>query len=489
MTTAAPTLQRTRDALRAPDFRRLLAMRVASTVGDGLFQAALVTSLVFSPGDQTTTAGFAIASLIVVLPYSVIGPFAGVFIDRWSRRRILVIGPLLRVATAALVLLDVTDAPVLFYGGALLVLSVNRFFLSAASAVVPRLVPTEDLLIANSLATIGGTTALLVGVFAGGIVADAFGTVPLVIGCGVIWLIASAAAARIRSDLRPHTLPESPELLRHALRRVAVEFGTGVRLLARTPRALGPITTMGVDQFGQGLVLVLSLFVFRERFQEGVGSFSYLIGAGGLGVFAGLATVGVLERRWAKERIVGVAFAVGGATLLVIAPLIGPWTVLFASFFVGLSFAWKKIPSDTLVQESVPDGFRGRIFAVYDVWYQVSRLLAAFVAIWMLPTLGEAWSVALVGLLFLAWSPVLPRWLARAPELTLEFTGGDAGKPTAVVWGAVTEPVEVLIAGSLDATGRTESFRLTMRDGTTIDVRREGEDWHLVRELDDRATP
>ncbi len=480
------TLQRTRDAVRAPDFRRLLAMRVSSTVGDGLLQAALVTSLVFAPEDQTTTAGFAVASLIVVLPYSVLGPFAGVFIDRWSRRRILVVGPLLRAAAAVLVLADAGDAPVLFYGGALLVLSVNRFFLSAASAVVPRLVPADDLLIANSLATIGGTTALLAGVFAGGLVADAFGTVPLIVGCAAIWVLASLLASRIRSDLRPHVLPGSPELLRHALRRVAVEFAGGIRLLARTPRALGPITTMGIDQFGQGLVLVLSLFVFRERFEEGVGSFSYLIGAGGVGVFAGLATVGLLEQRRTKERIVSLAFAVGGVGLLAIAPLIGPWTVLGASFVVGLSFAWKKIPSDTLVQESVPDGYRGRVFAVYDVLYQLSRLLAAFVAIWMLPALGEAWSVAVVGVLFLAWSPVLPRWLARAPELRLEFHDGDRTRPIRIVWGGVTEPVEVVAS---DPTAHPPSFRLAMRDGTTVDVRRDGHDWRIVRELEGDERP
>ena len=88
------SLQRTKGALRSPDFRRLLIMRIVSTIGDGLFQASLITSLVFSPDEQTTTKGFALASLVIGLPFSVIGPFAGVFIDRWSRRRILIVGPL-----------------------------------------------------------------------------------------------------------------------------------------------------------------------------------------------------------------------------------------------------------------------------------------------------------------------------------------------------------------------------------------------------------
>ncbi|MEX2275595.1 MAG: MFS transporter [Actinomycetota bacterium] len=483
------SLQRTKGALRSPDFRRLLVMRIVSTVGDGLFQASLITSLVFSPDEQTTTEGFALASLVIVLPFSVIGPFAGVFIDRWPRRRILIVGPLLRAAIVGLVLFNAGDAPVLFYGGALWVLSVNRFYLTTANAVVPRLVPTEDLLIANSLATIGGTTALIAGAFAGGLVADAFGTVPLIVGCAVVWLAASVLAWRIHSDLRPHMLPESPELLRHALRRVAVEFGDGVRQLVHTPRALGPITSMGIDQLCQGLILVLSLFVFRDRFQEGVGSFSYLIGAGGLGVFAGLVTVGKLEERFEKEQIIAGSFLLSGVTLLAIAPLIGPWTVLIASFFVGLSFAWKKIPADTLVQESVPDGYRGRIFAAYDVVYQGARLFAAALAIPMLPGLGEAWSVTAVAVILLLWAPVLPRWLAHVPELRLVFAAGSGpgAEPIAVVWGGVEEPVHVVRSWDEERAGtQMTCLRLDLEDGTRIDVSRRGDEevWRLDRELD-----
>ena len=124
---------------------------------------------------------------------------------------------------------------------------------------------------------------------------------------------------------------------------------------------------------GQGIVLVLSLFVFRDRFEEGVGSFSNLIGAGGLGVLLGILTVGKLEERFPKERIVARAFFAGGVVLIAVATYITGWSVLVASFAVGLTFAWKKIPVDTMVQEAIPDGYRGRVFAVYDVAYNLSE--------------------------------------------------------------------------------------------------------------------
>ena len=408
------TLDRARGALRSHDFRRLFGVRLVSQFADGLFQAALIASVVFSPEDQSTTVGLFKATLVISLPFSVLGPFTGVFIDRWSRRRILVRAPWLRTATVALVLFDPVDQAVPFFAGALIVLSVNRFFLATAQAVVPRLVPGEDLLIANSMATVGGTVALLTGVFVGGKVADAFGDGGIVLASGGLWLVASLVASRIRSDLTPEAVSEDPELLRHAVRRVLAEFRDGVRKLGGTPRAVGPIVSITVDQVGQGVILTLSLVVFRERFQEGVGSFSNLIGAGGLGVLLGIATVGALEERFPKERIVAGAFLVGGIVLLAVSLYVTGVSVLLASFATGTTFAWKKIPVDTMVQESLPDGYRGRVFAVYDVAYNLSRVAAAAIAIPLFPRLGDAGTVAAVGAVFVLWTPVLPRWIRNA---------------------------------------------------------------------------
>jgi MFS family permease len=442
---------------------------------------------VFSPDKQSTAAGFAIATLIVSLPFSILGPFTGVFIDRWSRRRILVVAPLLRGALVWLVLFDAESAAAPFYVGALWVLSVNRFYLATAVAGVPRLVATRDLLVANSISIVGGTVALLAGVFVGGWVADLAGDDVVIVIAAVQWLVASAIARGIRSPLVPHHLTEAP--MRDELRRIAHEFADGARVLARTPRALGPITSITLDQMGQGIVLVLSLFVFRDRFEQGVASFSNLIGAGGVGVLLGILTVGKLEERFAKERIVAGSFLIGGLVLIAVSLVVDQWTVLMASFAVGLTFAWKKIPVDTLVQEAVPDGYRGRVFAVYDVAYNLSRVAAAFLAIPMLEGLGPEWSVALVGVAFVLWSPVLPRWISRTPDLRIRFYEGARAEeePRSVVWGGIEEEVEVRRRWLDERDGeRRMRYRLAMRDGTVIEVSRgESESaWRLDRELD-----
>ena len=314
----------------------------------------------------------------------------------------------------------------LFFAGALWVLSVNRFYLATAVAVVPRLVPTEDLLMANSMATVGGTVALLLGVFVGGWMVDldrrGWGARDRSRGRRVARRL--AARDEDPSPLLPHHVPETP--MGDELRRVVREFVDGITRLARTPRALGPITSITLDQVGQGIVLVMSLFVFRDRFEEGVGSFSNLIGAGGLGVLLGILTVGKLEERFPKERIVARAFFAGGIVMIAVSTYITGWSVLIASFAVGLTFAWKKIPVDTMVQEAIPDGYRGRVFAVYDVAYNLSRVAAAFLAIPLLNAFGVAGAVAIVGVVFILWSPVLPPVDRPGPRAHAPFLRGLA---------------------------------------------------------------
>lgn len=404
-------------------------MRLLSQTADGFIQAALVSSIAFSPEKATSVSGFAVALAVTILPYSLIGPFAGVFIDRWSRRRIMVIAPLLRAAPVFLILLSPTRDAVPFYAGALWIISVNRFFLSTAQAVVPRMVPSQDLLAANSVATVGGTVALLVGVFAGGLISDASGNGAIVTASAVMWVVAAGLASRLRSDLRPHQLPEPAALLRHQFRRVGFEFVDGMRHILHTPRAVGPIVAISVDQLGQGFLLVLALFVFKNVFGEGVGSFSWLIGAGGVGVLLGITTVGRLADRFTRQQIIAGSFVVGGLAMLFVAIVFGRWTVLLASFAVGLSFAWKKIPVDTMVQEAVPDGLRGRVFAVYDVAYNLARLAAGLLAIPLLPRLGARGCAALMGIVFLLWTPVLPLWLRRAPAAAPFPAAGEPSGP------------------------------------------------------------
>ena len=176
--------------------------------------------------------------------------------------------------------------------------------------------------------------------------------------------------------------------------------------------------------------------------------------------------------------------------LVAVSFIIRDWSVLLASFAVGLTFAWKKISVDTMVQEALPDGYRGRVFSVYDVVYNLARVVAAALAIPMIPRLGRRrhrsrrWaSCSSCG------RRSFGRWFGQEPELSIRFyAGGRADEePRSIVWGGVEEPVELVRTWREERDGeRRLAFRLALADGTELDVSRSEPDgpWRLDREGD-----
>ena len=147
------------------DFRKLFAVRLVSQTADGMFQVGLATLFFFSPENASTATGVATAFAVLLLPFTIVGPWAGVLLDRWRRRQVLFVGNLVRVAlTVVIALIMVTDGvgPAV-YVLALVNLSINRFLLSALSASLPRTVDGPLLLTANSLTPTLGAAAAGVG--------------------------------------------------------------------------------------------------------------------------------------------------------------------------------------------------------------------------------------------------------------------------------------------------------------------------------------
>jgi len=128
-----------RDVLGAGNFRRLFAVRLVGQFCDGLFQSALATFVLFSPERQANAAQIAAAFAILYLPYSLVGPFAGVLLDRWWRRQVLLFGNLARAAVVGVIVFQTAAGHAgLDLGVAVLVaLGVNRFVLAALSAALP----------------------------------------------------------------------------------------------------------------------------------------------------------------------------------------------------------------------------------------------------------------------------------------------------------------------------------------------------------------
>ncbi|MGA4850004.1 MFS transporter [Streptomyces sp. G5(2025)] len=398
--------------LRLRDFRRLLAVRLISQGADGVYQVALATYVVFSPEKQASAGAIASAMAVLLLPYSLVGPFAGVLLDRWQRRQVFLYGNSLRAAlavlTAVLMLSDVPDR--LFYASALCVTAVNRFVLAGLSAALPRVVDDDRLVIANSLSPTAGTLAATVG---GGLafvvrLAGSDSDAVVVLLGAALYLCAALASLRMARDL----LGPGPGLVRphfgEALAGTAHGLAAGLRHLAQRPAAARALAAMTVLRFCYGaltvMVLMLCRYAWSSSESEGLALLGLAVGISGAGFFvAALVTPSAAGRLGPGGWI-----TVSAATAAVLEPALGlafaPVPLLIAAFALGLTTQGAKIATDTVVQSSVDDGFRGRVFSLYDVLFNVAFVGAAAVAALMLP--GDGRSVPLVIMVALLYAAV-----------------------------------------------------------------------------------
>ncbi|TML78075.1 MAG: MFS transporter [Actinobacteria bacterium] len=368
----------TRDQVRrlftASGFRRFFATRMISQLGDGVFQLSAGAVLLFDhPGKNPALALLGVFAVALV-PYSALGPFVGVFIDRWERRKILTWVPVGRALCAATI-----PAAVLlgkrgwaFYLVVLVVLSSNRFFLATMSAVLPQLVEEDDLLVANTVATTGGSIANVVGQGLGaGISAVTGGTFASAVSS--VAFAGSAVTARAVPVHRGFT-PERGPLLRE-LKDVVAEMVDGARIVARNARVVYALAAITMIQLLVGAMSGVLVYFFIHVLQLKVGSAAFVLGVLAAGIGAGVVLVPFIARRMRHDRLVPLAFAVGGLGNLIAAPHFSKLNALIGTVLVGISYALAKIPVDTIVQEEMADMVRGRAFSLYDMIFNLARVV------------------------------------------------------------------------------------------------------------------
>ncbi|MFG2824521.1 MFS transporter [Kitasatospora sp. NPDC048365] len=426
ITERAPEGTGLRALLRGQDFRRLLAVRMLSQLSDGVFQVSLAVFAIFSPEKQSSPADIAAVLAVMLLPFSVIGPFAGVMLDRWRRRQVLLFGNLARfglgLVTAALLLGKAPEW--LFLTAALLVTALNRFILAGLSAALPLVVRPVELVTANAVSPTLGTVAAAGGAGIGFLVHQVLPTgqrtdALLVTVAALLYLSAALAAQRIDRDLLgPELHPDRPAL-REALASAWRGLLAGVRHLVRDCRpAVHALAAVTVARFCYGVLIVMVLLLSRYTFNSGTDVDGGLASFGQAVVFSAVGFfLAAVISPWSTRRL-GLAgwmtTCLASAALFV--PALGlafaEVPTMLAALLLGVVTQGTKICADTLVQESVEDEYRGRVFAIYDVLFNVSFVAAAGVTAVVLPldgrsaavVLGVAGVYALGALLYFRWA-------------------------------------------------------------------------------------
>jgi len=403
----SPFVADLRLVLAERNFRWLFATRLISQTGDGVFNAGLAAYVFFSAQIFPNPLAAAEAFAVLYLPYSLAGPFAGVFIDRWQRRQILLWSAVIRAifvaATAFFIGSGTLGLPL--YLAALAVLGVNRFFLSALSAALPHVVAEDKLVMANSVAPTSGTIVAFAGGLAGlglhyALGGGQGGSAVTLLAAGACYLAAGAAALKMRRGLlgpdREAGDP-GPAGLGHELGLVMAGLAAGVRHVSGRRQASAALAATGSHRFLYGILLLMSILLYRNYFypsgngNTALSHFSLLVITSAVGYGAAALVTPVVTRRLAKSAWIALLLAAGGILTGLLGASFRQVPFLIIGFALGLAAQGVAICTATILQQQVADEFRGRVFSINDMLYNATFVLGAAVSALFMPADGKSY--------------------------------------------------------------------------------------------------
>ncbi len=423
------------------DFRRLLSTRLISQTGDGIFTAGLGTYVFFNAATFPNPAKGAAAFAVLYAPYSLIGPFAGVFIDRWSRRQILVYSALLRsvfVALTAGLMASGNLGPPL-YVAVLLVLGVNRFFLSSLSAALPHVVAGDKLVMGNSVSpTAGGTLAAIGGLVGLGVNAatgDTEGGAAItLLVAGACYIAASVVARTMGRDLlgpvREPGQPEPRKILTE-LGVVAVGLADGLRYVSRRRGPAAALGATGGNRLLYGILFLMSILLYRNYFYHGAAPstaeahYGYLVAAVAVGYFCAALVTPPVTRRWTKTAFIALLIAASALVIGSLAETFSQLAYLFMGFCLGLFGQGIAICATTILQEQLADEYRGRAFSLYDMMFNIAFAVGALISVPFMPLNGK--SHALIAVVAVGYAVVAAAYWLAARHTAGSVDGAPGG--------------------------------------------------------------
>ena len=345
--------------VRNPAFRRLWIAQVVSQLGDWFNAVAVYALLLDLTGSATLVAAMMVVQL---LPLALVGPIAGVVVDRMSRRTLMIGADLARaVLFAGLVLVRSADQIWIAFVLVSLGVVATAFFEPARSAMLPDVVPREHLITANALSAATWAVMLAIGASVGGAITVLVGRDAAFV-CNGLSFLASAAALRGLRVRETHHELHAPG--------TQVRVRDGLRYLRDHPATIGLLSIKGAWAIAGGMMLLLTVFGQRvfaspetETAAKGIG---VLFAARGVGAIGGALLARAVQGLDAPRLRLLVPWAYGLAALgylgLASAPtlVLGALSVVWAHMFGTL--LW--VLSTVLLQLVVDAKVRGRIFAL-----------------------------------------------------------------------------------------------------------------------------
>jgi MFS family permease len=367
--------------LRQPNFARLWLGGLISMTGDWILIVGLPFEIYRRTGSTLATGAMVLAFLI---PSIALGSVAGVFVDRWDRKRLMVVINLaLAVCILPLLAIDALGIwiayVVLFVASSLGVL-----FRPAEGALLPNLLenPDDDLVTANALNGMNNHLARLIGPAIGGVIVATGGLVAVTVIDGVSFFLSAALIGSIRTS---RSRPVRQDSLEHqaatAWRRLVLEWRDGMRVILHHPVLKGLLVFFAITRIGEGLTATLFVPWATDALHSDSTGYGLLLSTQAIGGLAGAVVIGRMGSRVNPLRLVILSALIFGLidlglfTYPAIYPHIGPALVVMV--IVGVPGAAMMAGIATLEQKLAADSHRGRVIGALGAVGATGSLVGA----------------------------------------------------------------------------------------------------------------
>ena len=363
------------NTFRNRNFSLLWLAGFISLLGNWMLIAALPFHIYAVTGSALATSAWLMA---YILPGVLFGSVAGVFVDRWDRRKTMIVTNLLQMLVLPFLLLVQSPEWIwVVYVVGFLESMISQFFIPAESALLPTLVDEELLVSANSLNALNDNLARIVGPAIGGVLLGIWGLSSVVLADALSYLLAALLIGLIGISSKVETVVETAVSARAKFMAVWQEWSAGLKFVARDRLLTNTFIVIGVALFADAILSAILVVFAQEVAGLDATQFGWVLTARGVGGLIGGLLIAQLGQKLSTRQLISWGLIATGAVMLVI--LIKPtvWVIVILTGLIGLpAMAW-IVAIQTLLQQATSDAYRGRVFGAFGTTASLLMLIGS----------------------------------------------------------------------------------------------------------------
>ena len=382
--------------LRNADFAKLWLGQLVSNMGDRFNYMALVALILYEMNRSAVEAGKIV--LFMTIPILIFGPIAGVYVDRWSRKKTMIASDLSRAALVTL--LPLADRLWQVYVIVFLLSTASRFFYPARSSIIPNIVERKQLLMANSISQGTFMLTTVVGPAVGAALIALIGTRNVFYLDSASFLFSALMIMRIGLEERRAPAEEG-------IRHIASQMAEGLRFIRSNRGTLFVVSMFTGVMLAYGGVNVLFLVFIKEVLLMNIRGLGLLESTQGIGAVIGSVALGYMGQRIGTRKLTLGSLLV--ASLLFLSFTLN--RIIYLSYLlmagIGIAVTFITVPANTLLQKLVPDALRGRVFGVQGTLIEGAAVVSIAIETLLAGVLGVVPVLVWSSIALMAWSVIL----------------------------------------------------------------------------------